>query len=157
LTQRRRCGAVSVRPENDNTKTSERRMCAMKQWNNRLLSVLSADWRKVFGKCGGNTRYRRDFSWLVYTALLTSFCLPAYAQLTIEDFAYLAQPIAIDFDPYSPGGRFIVSHYQNNPLTFSQVSRNTGAVSPFAHISNMSGAEFYHIVLHHSWGPYGAG
>jgi hypothetical protein len=21
----------------------------MKQWNNRLLSVLSADWRKVFG------------------------------------------------------------------------------------------------------------
>jgi hypothetical protein len=132
-------------------------MCAIKQWNNRLLSVLSADWRKVFGKCGGNTRYCRGFSWLVYTALLTSFCLPAYAQLTIEDFAYIQRPIAIDFDPYSPGGRFIVSHFQNNPRSFSQVSRNTGTVSPFAHISNMSGAEFYHIVLHHSWGPYGAG
>jgi hypothetical protein len=94
---------------------------------------------------------------LVYTTLLTSFCLPAYAQLTIEDFAYLQRPIAIDFDPYSPGGRFIVSHYQNIPLTFSQVSRNTGTVSPFAHISNLSEREFYHIVLHRSWGPYGAG
>jgi len=75
----------------------------MKQWNNRLLSVLSADWRKVFGKCGGNTRYCRGFSWLVYTALLTSFCLPAYAQLTIEDFAYIQRPIAIDFDSVLSG------------------------------------------------------
>jgi hypothetical protein len=127
----------------------------MKQWNNRLLSVLSADWWKV-RKCGGNTRYCRGFSWLVYTALLTSFCLPAYAQLTIEDFAYIHQPDGIVYDPYR--ARFIVAHHVNNYPSFRQVSLHTRQVTYFCHINNLMGyGEIYHLMLYQSWGPYEPG
>jgi hypothetical protein len=42
LTQRSRCGAVSVHPENGNTKTSERRMCVMKRLSKSLLIGAAA-------------------------------------------------------------------------------------------------------------------
>jgi hypothetical protein len=88
------------------------------------------------------------------TCLMTMSLYTAHAQV-VEDFATISGPIGIDYDPFND--RLIVSRYYNPNPGFQQVDRNTRNVSTFAHISQLQGSEFYHLVLREQWGPYVAG
>ena len=102
----------------------------------------------------------RPRAWRAYATAALAACLTTlsvytvHAQ-TVEDFATISGPIGIDYDPFND--RLIVSRYTNPNPGFQQVDRNTRAVSTFAHIRDLRGSEFYHIVLRENWGPYTAG
>jgi len=85
---------------------------------------------------------------------MTLWVSTAHAQ-SVEDFASVSSPIGIDYDPFN--NRLIVSRYANPQPTLVQVNLTTRQVSPFADIRQLTGTEFYHVVLRTAWGPYPAG